>query len=249
MKPTITKYAFVVPASLLICCLVVRFVESSGPFVDHWISQADIERLLDCIGNKEWKPAALYLSRTLTAEGYLLAALFLSTLLGMKHYLSATKKHARAHNSGGDAVQPEGIRLGNMGLACCESGQIEKAIDFYEQAMAVAYQTNDHEIAGNTLGNLANAYQALGNVEKALDYHAKALVIFRKIGDRLGEGSVLGNLGKTYISCGQMDKAIKYNKQSLLIFEEINSPLAIPMRRWLSELENRSKRAGVGLPE
>jgi tetratricopeptide (TPR) repeat protein len=245
MKASTTRFLFIVPAFSIIACFVARFTEPSGPVVDHWISRADMQRFLDCIANKEWMPAALHLSRTLTAEGYILAALFFSTLLGVKHYLSVSKNHARSLDFGDNRIQPEGIRLGNMGLACCESGQIEKAIDYFEQAMAVAYQTNDHEVAGNTLGNLGNAYQALGNVEKAVEYHKKALVIFRKIGDRQGEGSVLGNLGKAYISCGQMEKAIEHNKQALLIFEKINSPLAIPMRRWLTELETKSKPYNV----
>jgi tetratricopeptide (TPR) repeat protein len=220
----------------------MRFVDPSGPIVDHWISQIEIKLCLSNIGNKDWTQAGLHLSRVLTAEGYLLMALFFSALLGVKHYLNVKKKFAPPLDSEVDTLQYRGIHLGKMGLACSESGQIEKAISYYEQAMAVAYQTNDHQVAGNTLGNLGNAYQALGEVEKAVRYHEKALVIFRKIGDRQGEGSVLGNLGKAYSACGQVEKAITYNKQALLIFEEINSPHAIPMRQWLSELENRGLR-------
>lgn len=245
MTTSITKFLFVIPALIFIYCLAMRFVEPSGPIVDLWISQIEFKHCLSSIDNKDWIQAGLHLSRVLTAEGYLLAALFFSFLLGVKHYFNASKKPLRTKDLELNPLQNNGNRLGNMGLACSESGQIEKAIGYYEQAMAVAYQTNDHQVAGNTLGNLGNAYQALGEVEKAVRYHKKALVIFRKIGDRQGEGCVLGNIGKVYSACGQVEKAIKYNKQSLMIFEAINSPHAIPMRQWLSELENRGKRESV----
>ncbi len=225
--------------------LALKFHESNGLTIDYWVSFAEIKLCVSCVGNEDWPQAGRHLSRVLTAEGYILAALLLSTLLGVKHYFPASKKYARAKSLEINTYQCKGTRLGNKGLECSESGQIEKAIDYYEQALKVAYQTNDHQIAGNTLGNLGNAYQALGEMEKAMEYHKKALILFRKIGDRQGEGSVLGNLGKTYGASGQVEMAIKYNKQSLKVFEEINSPHAIPMRKWLSELENRGKHRGV----
>ncbi len=58
---------------------------------------------------------------------------------------------------------------------------MEKAIDFYEQALAISQEIGHRQGEGSHLGNLGNAYRALGQVEKARNYLTQSLAIFEAI--------------------------------------------------------------------
>jgi len=116
--------------------------------------------------------------------------------------------------------QNEGGFSGNLGIAYSSLGQVDKAIEYHEQALTISRETGDRRNEGNWLGNLGIAYKNLGQVDKAIEYHEQALTISREIGDRRGEGSRLGNLGSAYSDLGQVDKAIEYHEQALTIARE-----------------------------
>ena len=75
----------------------------------------------------------------------------------------------------------EGSQLGNLGLAYSDLGQVEKAIDHYQQALAISREIGDRRGEGNHLGNLGVAYSDLGQVEKARAMLAQSLAIFEEI--------------------------------------------------------------------
>jgi len=77
----------------------------------------------------------------------------------------------------------EGVDLGNLGIAYRHLGQVEKAIEYYEQALVISKEIGDRRGEGNRLGNLGNAYSDLGQVEKAIEYYEQALVIGKEIKD------------------------------------------------------------------
>ena len=77
--------------------------------------------------------------------------------------------------------EAQGRHLGNLGNAYSALGQVERAIEHYDQALAIAREIGDRRGEGHFLGNLGNAYSALGQVERARDYLQQALVIFQEI--------------------------------------------------------------------
>ncbi|NAS89575.1 hypothetical protein C4E24_07580, partial [ANME-1 cluster archaeon AG-394-G21] len=58
-----------------------------------------------------------------------------------------------------------------------------KAIEYYEQALAIAREIGDRRGEGNSLGNLGLAYSDLGQEEKAIEYYEQALAIGKEIKD------------------------------------------------------------------
>jgi len=135
-----------------------------------------------------------------------------------------------------DNLQSHSAVLGNLGSAYSNMGQVEKAIDYYEQALVISKEIGDRRGEGSDLGNLGNAYNDLGQVKNAIDYYKQALMISKEIGDRQGEGNRLGNLGNAYSHLGQVEKAIEYYQKALAISTEIGD------RRnegnWLGNLGN-----------
>ncbi len=114
-----------------------------------------------------------------------------------------------------------GRLLGTVGLAYARLGQVERAIEFYEQHLAIAREIGDRRGEGNALGNLGGAYYRLGQLERAIEFHEQALIISRETRDRRGEGGDLGNLGLAYARLGQVERAIEFHEQALIISREI----------------------------
>ena len=141
-----------------------------------------------------------------------------------------------------DNPQSHSAVLGNLGSAYLNMGQVEKAIDYYQEALVISKEIDDRRGEGNDLGNLGNAYLNMGQVEKAIEYYQKALVILKEIGDKRGEETYLGNLGTAYRNLGQVEKAIEYYEQALMISKEIGN------RRnegiWLGNLGNAYMNLG-----
>jgi tetratricopeptide (TPR) repeat protein len=115
----------------------------------------------------------------------------------------------------------EGAFSGNLGSAYYNLGQVEYAITYYDQALAISREIGDRRNEGAWLGNLGLAYASLGQVEKAIEYYDQALTIARDIGDRQKEGIWLGNLGLAYRDLGLVEQAIEYYEQALAISREI----------------------------
>ncbi|HFD38969.1 MAG TPA: tetratricopeptide repeat protein [Anaerolineae bacterium] len=78
-----------------------------------------------------------------------------------------------------------------LGNAYLQLGDARRAIQYYEQALAIDREIGDRQGEGNWLGNLGEAYRNLGDARRAIQYYEQALAIRREIGDRRGEGGTL----------------------------------------------------------
>ena len=79
------------------------------------------------------------------------------------------------------ARRNEGAWLENIGNTYYSLGQVEKAIEYYEDALAISREVVDRRNEGVWLENLGLVYRALGQVEKAIEYYEDALTIGKEI--------------------------------------------------------------------
>jgi tetratricopeptide (TPR) repeat protein len=101
-------------------------------------------------------------------------------------------------------------------------GETRRAIQFYEQQLAIVREIGDRRGEGNALGNLGNLPTPTWARPAAPSSSMnKQLLIDREIGDRRGEGNALGNLGLAYADLGETRRAIQFYEQALLIDREI----------------------------
>jgi tetratricopeptide (TPR) repeat protein len=119
----------------------------------------------------------------------------------------------------------EGAALGNLGTDYYNLGDYRKAIEFYEQHLAITKEIGDKRGEGAALGNLGLAYHRLGDYRKAIEFHEQRLAIAKEIGYKMGEGNALGNLGLAYKDLGDYRKAIEFHEQHLAIAKEIGDKL------------------------
>ena len=77
--------------------------------------------------------------------------------------------------------QGQGNYLGNLGNAYSDLGQVEKAIDYYEQALVIVREIGDRRGEGLWLWGLGYVYHQQGRKEKAIDFLSQALAILEEI--------------------------------------------------------------------
>lgn len=115
----------------------------------------------------------------------------------------------------------EGIALILLGNAYGDLGDVQRAIELYEQRLTIARAAGDRQGEGNALGSLGIAHAELGHTEHAIELYEQTLVILREIGDRRGEGIVLINLGNAFAVLGHAERAIALYEQALITTREI----------------------------
>ena len=111
--------------------------------------------------------------------------------------------------------------LNSLGLAYKNLGEIQRAIECYEQSLAIKREVGDRSSEGIVLNNLGNAYKNLGETRRAIELYEQSLAIKREVGNRRGEGTTLMNLGNAYNRLGETKRAIEFHEQSLVITREV----------------------------
>lgn len=153
--------------------------------------------------------------------------------------------------------QGEGSHLGALGLAWVEEGvaklawgettkdtaapYFRRAIEYYEQALAVARAIDDRPAEGSHLGNLGNAWLLLGDAARAKDLLSQALTVLREIGDRPNEGFHLANLARALHALGDIHGAQEFGREALTIYAAYGDLRAATLRTWLQKIEEDSQ--------
>lgn len=112
--------------------------------------------------------------------------------------------------------------LNNQGIAYNELSQFSKAIDFYQQALALFQKNGDQSGQARASMNLGSSYLSLGQYSKAIDFYQQALPIYHQDRDKGGEAKTLVNLGSAYDELGQHIKAIDFYQQALPVLQQID---------------------------
>ncbi|MBK6983619.1 MAG: tetratricopeptide repeat protein [Bacteroidetes bacterium] len=71
--------------------------------------------------------------------------------------------------------------LNSIGSIYSRSGNIDKALEFYEKALKISREIEDDKAVSYCLNNIAYIYDSQGFVAKAIDYYYKALKQMSKI--------------------------------------------------------------------
>ncbi|MBE8997276.1 tetratricopeptide repeat protein [Nostoc sp. LEGE 12447] len=98
-------------------------------------------------------------------------------------------------------------------------GEIEEAIAFYEQSLALSQQIGD--VQAWTLNNLGMLKANKGEIEQAIAFYQQSLALTQQIGDVQGQATTLNNLGGLKANTGEIEQAIAFYQKSLALAEQI----------------------------
>ncbi len=130
--------------------------------------------------------------------------------------------------------------LNNLGWVYAAMGQYDRAMDYYQQSLALFGETKNRRHEAEQLMGLGGVCLSLGQNDRALDYYQQALAINQEVKDCFIQGNLLSNLGWLHHRMGQTDRALEYYQQALavhraLCIQPINRPF---------QLRNRHGEAG-----
>lgn len=91
--------------------------------------------------------------------------------------------------------ETQGDRLFQTGTEQFRQGQLQQALQTYQQALAIVREVDNRAGEGWALNNIGEAYLILGQYQTALAYYQQALAIREDVGDRAGKGVTLYNMG------------------------------------------------------
>ena len=98
----------------------------------------------------------------------------------------------------------EALSFHQAGILSRNLGEPQKALDYYNQALALRRAVSDRGGEATTLTNAGTVYAELGELQKALDYYQQALPLRRAVSDRGGEAATLTNIGDVYAALGEL---------------------------------------------
>jgi tetratricopeptide (TPR) repeat protein len=111
--------------------------------------------------------------------------------------------------------------LTELGTIFYYLGELDEALEFYENALKLAKELKMKENMAIELGNIGNVYISKGDLDKALEYHEKALKMEGELGRKEKTADVLGHIGIVYGTKSELDKALEYFTKSLELYVEI----------------------------
>ena len=126
-----------------------------------------------------------------------------------------------------DGAQDVGLSaqaLNQMGRICYREGDLMRAREFYEDALAL-FRRVGHEVScARVRENLGLIHKNLCEWDIAIAHLRGSIEIYRKLGCFADCGGSLLNLGIVYQKSGDWDRALEYYREAEAIFLQVNDP-------------------------
>jgi tetratricopeptide (TPR) repeat protein len=118
--------------------------------------------------------------------------------------------------------------LNNLGNVAYSRGDLARAEQYYQQALAIFEKLAPNSLdVATTLNNLGNVARNRGDLARAEQYYQQALAIYEKLAPNSLDVAV-NNLGTVAYSRGDLARAEQLYQQALAIYEK-----NLPPTRWM----------------
>jgi predicted ATPase/DNA-binding CsgD family transcriptional regulator len=143
-----------------------------------------------------------------------------------------TDDRRRGTEDGVSNVHRMGLRakaLTGAGNLALEQSDYERAMAYYNEALALRREIGDKRSIANSLNNLGVLARNKGDYDWATQLYEECLTIFRELDHKEGIASTLNNLGFVAQCQEDYDRAEQLYQESLALFEELASAADIAM--------------------
>ncbi|HEY9650858.1 MAG TPA: CHAT domain-containing tetratricopeptide repeat protein, partial [Coleofasciculaceae cyanobacterium] len=116
--------------------------------------------------------------------------------------------------------------LSNLGGVSYFRGDYPKAIEFYEQAWAIIWNSiNDARLLYAIRGNEGLAYLQMGNIPRAIEFYEQYFQLTLSYSDRRGEGVARNNLALASLQSGNLIEAQNNLLKGIKVWESLRTRL------------------------
>ncbi|HVF67063.1 MAG TPA: CHAT domain-containing protein [Pyrinomonadaceae bacterium] len=173
---------------------------------------------------------------------------FGDTQAALENYASALALHREkktAEGNGGNArgnAEGEANALNNIGTTYAEMGDTDRALDYFNQSLALYQSLGQRRGQADSLDNLGYAHYLLGAYDEALARYEQALALYTQVGDRQGESYVLTHMGMLHAARGDSAAALARYEQAKKIQQDGGMKLGLAVT--LDKIANAQASAG-----
>ncbi|XP_045466436.1 tetratricopeptide repeat protein 28 [Harmonia axyridis] len=146
-------------------------------------------------------------------------------LLGHGLYNSAVTVLESALRIGSCSLKLRGSVFSALSSAHWALNQLDKAIGYMQQDLAIAKSLGDTSGECRAHGNLGSAYFSQGSYKEALTAHRYQLVLAMKCKDTQAAASALTSLGHVYTAIGDYPNALASHKQCVQLVKQMGDKL------------------------
>ncbi|MBI4784667.1 MAG: tetratricopeptide repeat protein [Oscillatoriophycideae cyanobacterium NC_groundwater_1537_Pr4_S-0.65um_50_18] len=145
--------------------------------------------------------------------------------------------------------QQKAAILHNSAGIYAQQGQVNEAIELYQQSLALLESIGDVKGKAASLHCMAILYAQQGQVNEAIALYQQSLALYESIGNVQGKAASLHQMAVIYAQQGQMEDAIALFQESLEIEEKIGNVQGKAMTLWwLGGLANQQGNPSLALP-
>lgn len=117
--------------------------------------------------------------------------------------------------------------LNELGRVHAAAGQLEHALDNYENVLTYQNDIPDKAVEAEARFNIAHLYRLQGKNKEALESHKRALSLRRAVGDRQGEARSLNDIGELYHAMKNDARALANHMAALEIRQKLKDKRGI----------------------
>ncbi len=173
---------------------------------------------------------------------------FGDTQAALENYASALALHREKKTAEGNGdtalanAAGEANTLNNIGLTYAEMGDTDRALDYFNQALAIYQSLGQKRGQADSLDNLGYAQYLLGAYDEALPRYEQALALYVQVGDRQRESYVLTHIGMLHAARGDAAAALSRYEQARAIQQDGGMKLGLAVT--LDKIANARASAG-----
>jgi len=119
-----------------------------------------------------------------------------------------------------DDLKERAATLNNMALMIKDQGEIDRALDLWQQSLDILERIDDVEGKATALSNIAGVIAQKGEIDRALDLWQQSLDILERIDD-VQKANILNDMALVIRDQGEIDRALDLWQQSSNILERI----------------------------
>jgi tetratricopeptide (TPR) repeat protein len=173
---------------------------------------------------------------------------FGDTQAALENYTTALALHRRMKTAAGNEANAVGSAggeantLNNIGMTYADMGDTERALEYFDQALAIYQSLGQKRGQADALDNLGYANYLLNSYDAALARYEQALALYQQVGDKQCESYVLTHIGMLHAARGDAPKALAHYEQARKIQQDGGMKLGLAIT--LDKIANVQASAG-----
>ncbi|WP_316815708.1 tetratricopeptide repeat protein [Pedobacter nyackensis] len=139
----------------------------------------------------------------------------------LKYFFQALKQFSLKKPENKKQTERKAALLKNIGIVFNETKKYDESAQYFNEALNLARQLNDHELIANVINDQASLYLNLGKSDLAFKQFKEAMEIRKKYNDEWGLTRSYLNIGQFYLTRKDYKSAEAYLKDAIALGKKV----------------------------